>query len=518
MNLQTWSYGAAASPTYNPLAPLNQVLGQTLIGAMKSPADAYLYEERPSVGLIDFSQMLWSGFQAARHHVTIAEALEDVSDGTCKRLIIVMPPRHGKSTLASEMFPAWFLGKNPNKRVIACSHTATLANTFSRRARAKIRDHRYPWKDLRIDRESASVQNWNLEGYRGGYLSAGVGGSITGHGADVLIVDDAVKDSQEARSPTVRETTYDWYISTAVPRVEPGGAIVLIGTRWHTDDIIGRVLEAEGDEADGGQWRVIHLPAINDEGEGLWPERFTMKDYLDKKAQVGLYNWAAQYQGNPVPEGGAIIHAEWLRWYELPQMKYERIIQSWDTGYKTEEGNDYSVCATIGLSFEGYDVLDLWREKVEFPELERQLVNQARKWHPDEIVIEDKASGQSLIQAARRKKRLVVHANKAPNKDGKEKRLHDASPIFESGLVGLPSWSSWGKEASHELSSAPFGKHDDIADAIVQGVMRLAGWDKNHGNLEVVSYVDGGEAGDDDSEVDYRVRRMSRLRRVAGRR
>nr|MDP9473012.1 terminase family protein [Chloroflexota bacterium] len=310
--------------------------------------------------LIPFTRRMFPAYQPARHHALIAAQLEAIERGELDRLIVTMPPRHGKSTLASEHFPAWYLGRNPDKRIIACSHTAQLAYTFSRRARNIVTAPAYPFT-VRLASDLSAVQSWDIAGTRGGYVAAGVGGPITGMGANVLLIDDPVKSAEEADSPTYREAAWEWWTGTARTRLEPGGAVVVIGTRWHEDDLIGRLLQS-------GHWDVLHLPALSEDDAALWPERFDLAALERIRTEIGSRNWEAQYQGRPSSAEGAILKREWWGWYRAGETPtFSRIVQAWDTAYKAGRSNDWSVCTTWGEAVNGYYLLDRYRARVEFP-------------------------------------------------------------------------------------------------------------------------------------------------------
>ena len=243
-----------------------------------------------------------------------------------KRLVIIMPPRHGKSELASIRFPAWYLGRNPDKRIIMASYADSLASTFGRQIRDLIQDERFQRVfEATMSKVSSAADHWNIAGRRGGLIAAGVGSGITGHGADLLIVDDPVKDASEADSPTVRENKWQWYTRTAYTRLQPRGAIVLIGTRWHEDDMIGRALGQEGEN-----WTVLHLPAIAPQGTALWPDRYSVSALLQIKGTIGLRAWESLYQGRPVPEAGGIFERGWFDVQDVAPVG-GREVRFWDT-------------------------------------------------------------------------------------------------------------------------------------------------------------------------------------------
>lgn len=424
--------------------------------------------------LIVFTKRMFAGYQAVDHHWRIATALHEIEAGGLDRLIITMPPRHGKSELASVHFPSWFLGRNPDKRIIAASHSSTLAYHFSRRARNLMSDPAWPFA-VTTAGDLANVQSWDIAGHRGGYYAAGVGGRIAGRGADVLMVDDAVGSAEEADSETYRERTWDWFTQDAVTRLEPDARIVLIGTRWHEDDLIGRALNG------GETWEHVDLPALNDDGMALWPERFDAEALTRIKAQIGSRAFEALYQQRPSPAEGAILKREWWQSWRAPLPAIEWIVQGWDTAFKTGRENDYSVCVTIALSGGQFFVLDRWRERVEFPGLKRALRDQWTRWQPDEIIVEDAASGQSLIQELNQQNApgallmdhvvLPIVAFK-PDRD-KVARVNAISPYAEGARIFLPAEAGWREEFVEEAAAFPNATHDDQVDAFTMAMLRL---------------------------------------------
>lgn len=464
-----------------------------------------LAPKKDRLSLLDYAGQMFPGYEVNYHHEVIADALERLADNEpgYENLIIIMPPRHGKSTLVTEIFPSWYLGQHPRENIIACSHTASLAETFSRRTRDMVDDRDYPF-DHAVSSATSSVKEWTIEGFRGGYFAAGVGGGITGRGANILLVDDPHKTAEEAKSVTIREKIFEWYQATAQTRLEANGRQVIVATRWHRDDLIGRLIKREGRIENGGKWRVIHFPAQLEDGSYLWETRFGKKWYEDRRKSAGEYHWASQYQGDPVPEGGAIIHDDWIVTFAYPESHYEKIIQSWDTAFKEQAGSDFSVCETWGLSVSGYDLLDVYRQQVEFPALIRASKAQFQKWRPSEVLIEDRGSGTSLIQTLRKETRMNLIA--VPAIKDKAQRLHDVSALFEAGRVRIAEGREWTDQVIHELTSFPFAEHDDCADSASQALARMAGVGLYHGAVVSQSYIRGEEPPDDDDPVFGRFR------------
>jgi predicted phage terminase large subunit-like protein len=435
-----------------------------------------------TASLLDYTRRMRPDYVVAPFHERIAAALGEIEARRLDRLVITMPPRHGQSTLAYEHFPPWYLGRNPDRRIIATSYAAALAHRFSRRARNLLMDRRSPFA-VRPALDLASVQAWDLADRRGGYVAAGIGGAITGLGADVLLVDDPVKSAEAADSPTYRERAWEWFTQTAIPRLEPGGAIVLIGTRWHTDDLIGRALTM-----DGVDWTRLDLPALDETGAALWPERYDVAALERIRRQVGERAFAALYQQRPAPaEGGLFKRAWWQRYAGHPPL--ERVETFVDSAFKDGVANDYTVFATWGSDGLGtLYLLDLWRGRVEFPELiaagrDVAAKQRARFGKAVPLVVEDKASGQSAIQTWRRPypaahgrslPALPVVAYPIPAGSTKVSRAQDVTPLVEGQRVRLPLDAPWVEAFIEEHAAFPTGTHDDQVDTTAMALTRLS--------------------------------------------
>lgn len=408
----------------------------------------------------------------APHINILNKKLLDVAGGRTKRLIVNMPPRHGKSELISRYFPAWYLGTYPDRRIILVSYEAGFAASWGRKTKELLEEHGEDLFGIKLNRLSNSAYRWDVADHEGGLNATGVGGAITGKGANVLIIDDPVKNDEQANSKTYRDKTYDWFRATAYTRLEPGGAIIVIMTRWNFDDLAGRLLnDPESDD----KWEVIDFPAIakeddilgRKEGEALWPYRYSRKKLQSIKKQIGSYWFNALYQQQPIASEYQIFKSQWWQEYsELPD--YSILIQSWDTAFKEKEQNDFSVCTTWALTKKGYYLVDYWRGKVLFPDLQRQVVMQFNKHKPNVVLIEDAASGQSLIQVLQRETKIPIKAVKAL-KD-KVTRAHLVTPLFEAGKIFVPKDAVYLADIINECSEFPYGNHDDIVDSITQAL------------------------------------------------
>ncbi|MEJ7790781.1 MAG: phage terminase large subunit [Gaiellaceae bacterium] len=425
--------------------------------------------------LSDFMGALLPSYQSAAHTRALCEHLEALEAREIRRLIVTEPPRHGKTIHCSQALPAWYLGRRPDEHVILASYAAELAESNSRRARNLVVDPRYPF-ETSVASDSSAVNRWATS-QGGGLIAAGVGGGITGFGADLLIVDDPVKGREEADSPTIRESTWRWWTEVALTRLQPNAVVLIAMTRWSKDDLVGRVLASPG----AGEWTVLALPALateddplgREEGEALWSEWFDEAHLLRLRAEIGERAFSALYQGSPTPEKGGIFRREWMqgRYSERPRGPV-RIVQAVDSAFKTGVSNDYSVVATWASDGVYFYLLDVWRARVEFPELVGAIRAQASIHGPSTILIEDTAAGQSAIQELRRSSQLPIVAVKATGT--KVSRADSVSPLFEAGKVLLPEQApAWRDLWIEEHVSFPASRHDDMVDTTSLALERL---------------------------------------------
>lgn len=414
----------------------------------------------------------------ARHLALLNRELVEVASGRSRRLMVFMPPRHGKSEMISRYFTAWYLLTHPDRRIILTSYEAEFASSWGRKSRDLVEEQGPELYGLRVREDSSAANRWDISGHAGGMVTAGVGGPITGKGAHCLIIDDPLKNWEEAQSPTIREKVWDWYLSTAYTRLEPGGAVIIILTRWHEDDLAGRLLKEM--ERGGEKWRVISLPAIAGEGdeldrepgEALWPARYPIEDLERIKRTIGSFKFSALYQQSPMAEGGNVIRREWVKYYaERPHPR--RLVQSWDTAYKVGKADDYSCCTTWAEGDQGYYLTDVWVDRVEFPELQRVARQLYDAHHPHVVLVEDKASGQSLVQELVRGTRIPVVPVKVDT--DKLARAHAVSPLYEAGRVFFKEGAPWLHKVIEQLVRFPNDEHDDIVDSITQALNYMRG-------------------------------------------
>ena len=420
---------------------------------------------------------LWPDFIEGRHHKIIAEKFNRIAQGKLKRLIVCLPPRHSKSEFASTYFPSWMMGLRGNLKIIQTTHTAELATSFGRKVRNLIDSSEYSsiFPDLKLQADNKSAGRWTSN-QQGEFFAAGVGGAITGRGADLLIIDDPHSE-QDALSPTAMESAYEWYTSGPRQRLQPGGIIVLVMTRWSTKDLVGKVLKKQGEE-NADQWEVVEFPAIMPEtGTPLWPEFWKKDELLSVKASLPVSKWNSQWLQNPTAEEGSIVKREWWNLWEGDVPAYSYVIQSYDTAFSKKETADYSAITTWAI-FSPADgepdqilLLDAKRVRVDFPELKKLAWEEWKYWEPDCVLIEAKASGTPLTQELRRMGIPVTAYTPSRGQD-KIARMNSVAPIFESGMV----WATedlFADEVIQEMASFPFGDHDDYCDSATMALMRF---------------------------------------------
>lgn len=418
------------------------------------------------------------------HLELLAAKLEACRLGSITRLILCVPPRSLKSHCASVALPAWWLGHDPTAQLLCVSYAQELADKHARDCRSVMTS---PWYDALFPRTRLSRQKQAIEEFmttrQGVRLATSVGGVLTGRGADVLIIDDPLKPD-EALSDLQRRKVNEWYSHTLYSRLnrKAEGCIILIMQRLHEDDLVGHVLKHE-------PWELVSLPAIaeSDErhvyetpygrmqhrrrtGEALHPERESLETLTHVKQTLGSYHFAGQYQQTPAPLEGGLVKRDWFRSYRAadPPLRFEQVVQSWDTANKASELAHYSVCTTWGLVNRQRYLLDVWRQQVNYPELKRAVMALARQWHATVILIEDRASGTPLLQELRAEGLYAVTAIQ-PVGD-KVMRLHAQTAVIEQGRVWLPHDAPWLEPLLHELTTFPKSAYDDQVDSVAQAL------------------------------------------------
>ena len=455
---------------------------------------------------LDFCKYVWPEMLVGEHHIKIAEALDRVIAGKCKRLMIAMPPRHGKSQMGSYLFPAYLMGKLPQSKLIVGSHTAELAQRFGRMIRNLVEDERYselfPNTKLSVDSKAAGRWNTNAGGEA---FFIGKGGAMTGRGGDIVVLDD-ILDEQDAVSETAMENTWEWYTSGPRQRLQPNGAIIIINTRWKTDDLSGRLLRQQG-QLKSDQWEILEFPAILPSGNPLWPGYWALDELEKVKMSIGLKKWNAQWQQQPTNDDGAILKREWWRRWkydEPPNCSY--IIQTMDTAYSKKETADFSVIATWGVFRPNADegpglmLLSVKKGRWDFPELKRVAKAEYVYWQPDNVLIEAKATGTPLQHELRKMGIPVTMYSPGGRRTGQDKvsRANAVAPILESGMVWYPEDEEFAQDMVEECAAFPNGSNDDQVDAMVMALMRF-----RQGNFVSLQDDDDEEREISDRVVEY---------------
>ena len=433
-------------------------------------------ESRVKDDFLEFVKHMWPEFVEGYHHKIIAEKFNKLATGEIKRLIVNMPPRHTKSEFASNYLPAWMIGRNPKLKIIQTTHTAELAVRFGRKAKNVIDSSEYQEVfKTKLQEDSKAAGRWETEG-GGEYFAAGVGGAITGRGADLLIIDDPHKE-QDAMSKEGFDKAYEWYTSGPRQRLQPGGAIVVVMTRWSTKDLTGRLMQGQK-EVKGDQWEVIEFPAIMPSGLPVWPEYWNLNELEKVEATLPIAKWNAQWMQAPTAEQGAIIKRDWWQdWDHDNPPHTEFIIQSYDTAFLKKETADYSAITTWGMFRDDENqmhiiLLDAEKDRYEFPELRRVAHESFLFWRPQMVLIEAKASGIPLTHELSRMGIPVVNYTPSRGND-KHVRVNTVAPFFESGRVWAPMHKQYAQEVIEECAAFPNGDHDDYVDSMTQAIMRF---------------------------------------------
>ena len=446
-------------------------------------ADA-VAREKGQQSFMAFVKTMWPGFIHGRHHAVVAKKFEEIASGKLKRLIICMPPRHTKSEFASYLLPAWFLGRFPGKKIIQCSNTAELAVGFGRKVRNLVDGETFAkvFPNVALRQDSKAAGRWSTN-QNGEYFAIGVGGTVTGKGADLLIIDDPHSEQEAAlaaNDPTIYDKVYEWYSSGPRQRLQPGGSIVIVMTRWGKRDLVGQVLKAEAQRGGEG-WEVIEFPAILPSGNPLWPQFWPIEELQALKSELPNQKWQAQYQQTPTSDSSAIVKREWWKIWEDEDPPYcDYTLMAWDTAFEKSNRADYSACTLWGV-FEKEDengimqsnliLLNAIRDRLEFPALKRRVIEEWKEWNPDSMIIEKKASGAPLIYELRSMGIPVQEFTPVRGND-KITRLNAVSDLFASGRVWAPN-TQWAEEVIDEVASFPSGEHDDYVDTVSLALMRF---------------------------------------------
>jgi len=465
----------------NLLDKLDPALYDKLLAEVKV-YQAALEREKAQMNFMEYVKMMWPGFVHGRHHALMAKKFEAIAKGEMKRVIINMPPRHTKSEFASYLLPSWFLGKHPSKKVIQCSNTADLAVGFGRKVRNLVDSEQYatvfPGVSLRQDSKAAGRWATNKNGE---YFAIGVGGTVTGKGADLLIIDDPHSEQEAALAagnPEIYQKVYEWYTSGPRQRLQPGGAIVIVMTRWGEADLTGRVLQDALKREKGEEWELIELPAIMPSGNPLWPEFWSIDELEALKEELPVAKWNAQYQQKPTGEEGALVKREWWQiWEKDDPPKCEYLIMSLDAAQENNNRADYNALTVWGVFFNeevnNYNIilLNAIKKRMEYPELKKLVFEEYKEWQPDSFIVEKKSNGAALYQEIRRMGLPLQEFTPSKGQD-KIARVNSVTDLFSSGIVWAPD-KRWAKEVIEECNDFPSGTNDDLVDSTTQALMRF---------------------------------------------
>lgn len=428
-----------------------------------------------------FAKAVYPGFKEGPHHRKLAKIFQAIANGEKKRVIINIAPRMGKSEFSSYLFPAWFLGQYPEKKIIMATHTAGLSEDFGRRVRNLIESEDYakifPATKVADDQKAAGKWSTSVGGQ---YYAVGVGGALAGRGADLFVIDDPHSEQDiKANSRATFDNAWSWFQTGPLQRLMPGGAIIVIMTRWSLVDLTGRLIQYQMRNPDADKWEVVELPAILPSGKSLWPEQWPIEQLEAKKANMDARYWNAQYMQQPTLDSAAFIkRTQWRIWEPEDPPQCEFIIQSWDTAHDTKSTSDYTACTTWGVWYNEEEgmrpsiiLLDAFKDRMEFPELKEVALKQYKDWKPDSFLVEKKAAGAPLIQELRR---MGIPVDEFTPSRGNDKiaRVNAVSDLFASGAVWAPD-RRWAKDVIEEVVSFPVGEHDDYVDTMTQALLRF---------------------------------------------
>ena len=435
--------------------------------------------------MLGFAQAVYPGFKIGPHHKKLAKIFTDVVEGKKKRVIINIAPRMGKSEFSSYLFPAYFLGKYPHKKIIMGTHTAGLSEDFGRRVRNLLdtEEYREVFPQTMVADDQKAAGKWSTSA-GGQYYAAGVGGALAGRGADLFVIDDPHSEQDvKTNSRLAFDTAWSWFQTGPLQRLMPGGAIIVIMTRWSLLDLTGRLIDYQTKNPEAVPWEIVELPAILNEDEddekSLWPEQWPLAALKSTKASIDPRYWNAQYMQQPTSDNSAIISRKmWRIWEGDAPPICEYIIQSWDTAFETKNTSDYSACTTWGVFYNEYEndkpqviLLDAFKDRMAFPELKAVALKHYKEWEPDAFVVEKKAAGAPLIQELRAMGIAVDEFSPSRGND-KIVRLNAVSDLFASGVVWAPD-TRWAREVVEEVASFPNGDHDDYVDTTSQALLRF---------------------------------------------
>jgi predicted phage terminase large subunit-like protein len=448
-------------------------------------AQAHKQKNLSRSDMLEFAKAVYPGFKIGPHHRKLAKIFSEVIAGTKKRVIINIAPRMGKSEFSSYLFPAFFLGNFPEKKIIMGTHTAGLSEDFGRRVRNLLADEDYHGlfpRTLVADDQKAAGK-WSTSA-GGQYYAAGVGGALAGRGADLFVIDDPHSEQDvKANSRLAFDTAWSWFQTGPLQRLMPGGAIIIVMTRWGKLDLTGRLIDYQAKNPESEPWEIVELPAILHEDteneKSLWPEQWPLATLKATKASIDPQYWNAQYMQQPTSNNAAIISRKsWRVWEKDEPPRCDYIIQSWDTAFETSNTADYSACTTWGVFYNEEEndkaqviLLDAFKDRMAFPELKVIALKHYKEWEPDAFIVEKKAAGAPLIQELRAVGIPVEEFSPSRGND-KIVRLNAVSDLFASGSVWAPD-KRWAREVIEEVASFPNGENDDFVDTTSQALLRF---------------------------------------------
>jgi predicted phage terminase large subunit-like protein len=452
--------------------------------------DLELREKRASLkaastNMLGFAQAVYPNFKVGPHHKKLAKIFTDVVEGRKKRVIINIAPRMGKSEFSSYLFPAYFLGKYPEKKIIMGTHTAGLSEDFGRRIRNLIDsdEYRSVFPQTMVADDQKAAGKWSTSA-GGQYYAAGVGGALAGRGADLFVIDDPHSEQDvKSNSRLAFDTAWSWFQTGPLQRLMPGGGIIIVMTRWSLLDLTGRLIDYQTKNPEAIPWEIVELPAILNDGEedekSLWPEQWSLEALKSTKASIDPRYWNAQYMQQPTAENSAIVSRKmWRIWEGEEPPSCEYIIQSWDTAFETKTNSDYSACTTWGIFYNEEEndspqliLLDAFKDRMAFPELKVVALKHYKEWEPDAFIVEKKAAGAPLIQELRAMGIPVQEFSPSRGND-KTVRVNAVADLFSSGKVWAPD-TRWAREVIEEMAAFPVGEHDDYVDTTTQALLRF---------------------------------------------
>ena len=435
--------------------------------------------------MLGFASAVYPGFKIGPHHRKLAKIFTDVIEGRKKRVIINIAPRMGKSEFSSYLFPAYFLGKYPQKKIIMGTHTAGLSEDFGRRIRNLLDTEEYreifPQTFVADDQKAAG--KWST-GAGGQYYAAGVGGALAGRGADLFVIDDPHSEQDvKTNSRLAFDTAWSWFQTGPLQRLMPGGGIIVVMTRWSLLDLTGRLLSYQAKNPEAEPWEIVELPAILHEDteneKSLWPEQWPLAALKSTKAALDPKYWNAQYMQQPTAENSAIVSRRmWRIWDGEEPPRCDYVIQSWDTAFEVKNNSDYSACTTWGVFYNEEEndtpqviLLDAFKDRMTFPDLKQTALKHWKEWEPDAFIVEKKAAGAPLIQELRNMGIPVQEFSPSRGND-KLVRLNAVADLFSSGKVWAPD-TRWAREVIEEMAAFPVGEHDDFVDTTTQALLRF---------------------------------------------